>query len=155
MTRHPELFSGLTDADATALEARGSRLTLEPGQVLFRIGDDATHLYVIEHGAMELRMPMQVEGHDEEVRIEDCVAGQTLGWSTLVPPHRFTLEATARLRTELLAFPRDLLLAYFTTRPEVGYVVLRNIAAVLGQRLQVFQAMWVREMQHIVDLTHD
>lgn len=154
MTRHPDLLAGLSDADATALEARGSHLTLEPGQVLFRIGDDATHLYVIERGAIELRMPMQVEGHGEDVRIEDCAAGHTLGWSTLVPPHRFTLKATAREHTEVLAFPRDMLLAYFTSRPDVGYVVLRNIAAVLGQRLQVFQAMWVREMQHIVDLTH-
>ena len=154
MTPHPELFSGLSDSDATALEARGSRLTLEPGQVLFRIGDDATRLYIVVHGVIELRMPMQVDGHDEDVRIEDCAAGQTLGWSTLVPPHRFTLKAEARQPTELLAFPRDMLLAYFTSRPDVGYVVLGNIAAVLGQRLQVFQTMWVREVQHVVDLTH-
>jgi CRP/FNR family transcriptional regulator, cyclic AMP receptor protein len=154
MTRHPELFAGLSDASATALEALGSRISLAPGHVLFRIGDDASHLYVIERGAIELRMPMQVEGHDEDVRIEECPAGHTLGWSTLVPPHRFTLEASARLHTELLAFPRDALLAYFSSHPDVGYVVLRNIAAVLGQRLQVFQAMWVRQMQHIVDLTN-
>ena len=154
MTPHPELFSGLSDSDATALEARGSRLTLEPGQVLFRIGDDATRLYIVAHGVMELRMPMQVDGHDEDVRIEDCTAGHTLGWSTLVPPHRFTLKAEARQPTELLAFPRDMLRAYFTSRPDVGYVVLGNIAAVLGQRLQVFQTMWVREVQHVVDLTH-
>ena len=154
MTRHPELFSGLTDADATALEALGSRLALEAGQVLFRIGDDATHIYVVQSGTIELRMPMQVEGHDEDVCIEDCAAGHLLGWSTLVPPHRFTLGATARLHTELLALPREVLLAYFASRPDVGYPVMRNVAAVLGQRLQVFQAMWAREMQHIVDLTH-
>ena len=154
MTRHPELFSGLSDADATALEDCGSRITLEPGHVLFRIGDDASQLYVIERGVIELRMPMQIEGRDENVRIEECLAGHTLGWSTLVPPHRFTLEATARGQTDLLAFPRDVLLSHFSQRPDVGYVVLRNIAAVLGQRLQVFQAMWVRQMQHIVDLAH-
>lgn len=154
MNRYPELFSGLADTDAADLVRLGSRLSLEPGQLLFRIGDDATHLYVIEHGAIELRMPMQVDGHDEEVRIEDCLAGHTLGWSTIVPPHRFTLKAAAREHTALLAFPRDGLLAHFASHPAVGYVVLRNIAAVLGQRLQVFQAMWVRQMQHIVDLTH-
>jgi CRP/FNR family cyclic AMP-dependent transcriptional regulator len=154
MSRYPELFSGLSDPEATALAGLGSRVALDPGQLLFRIGDDASHLYVIEHGAMELRMPMQVGGHDEDVRIEDCLAGHTLGWSTLVPPHRFTLKASAREHTVLLAFPRETLLAHFAAHPTVGYVVLRNIAAVLGQRLQVFQAMWVRQMQHLVDLTH-
>ena len=154
MTPHPVLFSGLSDADALAIEARGSRLSLAPGNVLFRIGDEATHLYVVQQGTIELRMPMQVGGREEDVRIEECGVGDSLGWSTLVPPHRFTLKATARQSTELLAFPRDMLLSYFTSRSDVGYVVMRNIAALLGQRLQVIQAMWVREMQHIVDLTH-
>jgi len=154
MSRHPELFSGLAEADATSLAQLGSRVVLEPGQLLFRIGDEATQLYVVERGAMELRMPMQVEGQEEDVRIEDCLPGDTLGWSTLVPPHRFTLTATARQHAELTAFARDALLAHFASHPAAGYVVLGNIAAVLGQRLQVFQAMWVRQMQHIVDLTH-
>jgi hypothetical protein len=27
-----------------------------------------------------------------------------------------------------------------------------NLASVIGQRLQVFQAMWLREMQRVVEL---
>ena len=34
----------------------------------------------------------------------------------------------------------------------VGYVVMRNVAAVTGHRLQVFQAMWLREIQRTVAL---
>lgn len=154
MTRHAEFFAGLADDDVTALAALGSRIVLEPGETLFRIGDDAAHLYLIQQGVIELAMPMQVEGHEENVRIEQCTAGQALGWSTLVPPHRFTLAASAAQRTELLSFPRERLLAHFASHPEVGYAVLRNVAAMLGQRLQVFQAMWLREMQHVVDMTH-
>lgn len=154
MNRHAEFFAGLTDDDVTALLALGSTVVLGPGDVLFRIGDDATHLYLVQQGAIELAMPIQVEGHPEDVRVEQCLAGQALGWSTLVPPHRFTLKGSARQRTELVALPRAALLAHFDRRPDVGYAVLRNVAAMLGQRLQVFQAMWLREMQHVVDMSH-
>lgn len=154
MTPHPDLFAGLSDTDAAAIVARGSRMRLDSGNVLFRIGDEATHLYVVERGAIELRMPLQLRGQAEDVRIEECGPGHALGWSTLVPPHRFVLKATARQPTDLLVFPRDMLLPYFTSRPDVGYVVMRNVATLLGRRLQVIQAMWAREMQHILDLTH-
>lgn len=154
MTAHADLFAGLPASEVEMLTALGSRVVLQSGAVLFRIGDDATHLHVVERGAVALTMPMQVEGRHEDVRVDECLPGHTLGWSTLVPPHRFTLKATARQQTEVLTLPRDVLLAHFTRRPEVGYVVMQNLAAVLGQRLQVFQAMWLREMQHGVDLSH-
>jgi CRP-like cAMP-binding protein len=154
MTARIELFEGLSDPDVADLRSLASRVTLQPGEVLFRIGNEADHLYLIEDGLIELTMPLQVGGRDEKVRIEERRAGQTLGWSTLVPPHRFTLDANAPLTTSLLAFPRDMLLAHFAGRPAVGYVVLRNVAVLVGQRLQVLQAMWLRQMQHMVNLTH-
>ena len=44
-------------------------------------------------------------GREEDVLIEEREAGQTLGWSALIPPHRFTLKATAPLDTDVLALP--------------------------------------------------
>lgn len=150
MLPHIELFTGLSEGDVTALRAVASRVTLDAGAVLFRIGDDAVHLYLVEQGQVDLAMPIKVGGREEDVRIDERRAGQTLGWSTLVPPHRFTLSATAPVASVLLAFPRASLLNYFAARPDVGYVVLRNVAAAVGQRLQVFQAMWLRQVQHMV-----
>ena len=154
MTRQPELYAGLSEADTAALTAIASTIRVDAGDVLFRIGDPAASLYLVENGRIELSMPMQVAGHDEEVRVEERSTGQTLGWSTLVPPHRFILNATAAVTTDLLAFPRDTLLAHFAARPDVGYVVLGNVAAIVGQRLQVFQTMWLRQMQRMVNLSH-
>ena len=58
------------------------------------------------------------------------------------------------MSTELLAFSREKLLSHFATRPRVGYVLSQNVAMIVGQRLQVFQAMWLRQMQRMVNLTH-
>lgn len=154
MTRETELFAGLAAEDVAALTALASRIPLEAGAVLFRIGHDATSLYLVEDGLIELTMPMHVGGRDENVCVDERLTGQALGWSTLVPPHRFTLDATARVASRLLAIPRDRLLAYFTERPDVGFVVLRNVAAIIGQRLQVSQAMWLRQVQHMVNHAH-
>jgi hypothetical protein len=79
------------------------------------------------------------------------MAGETLGWSGLIPPHRFTLKATAPVEGELLTFERRALLEHFAANPTIGYMVTRNVAAVIGHRLGVFQAMWLREMQRVVD----
>jgi hypothetical protein len=99
-----------------------------------------------------LTLPLRVAGRDEHVLIEERQAGQALGWSALIPPHRFTLKAAAPLETEVLAFPRAALLSHFATRPAVGYQVVLNVAAVMGHRLQVLQAMWLRQVQHMVEL---
>lgn len=154
MTPEIGLFAGLPDQDIAALTALASRMPLEAGGILFRIGQEAVSLYLVEDGLIELTMPMQVGGRGGNVCVDERLTGHALGWSTLVPPHRFTLDATARVATTLLVFPRDRLLAYFAERPDVGYAVLRNVAAIVGQRLQVSQAMWLRQMQLMVNQVH-
>jgi CRP-like cAMP-binding protein len=154
MTPQPDLLSGLDERETADVRALGLPIRLEAGEVLFRLGAEATSLYVIQSGLVTLTMPMQVGGREEDVRIEERLPGQTLGWSTLIPPHRFTLTAKAAVASELLAFPRARLLAHFESHPTVGYTVSRNVAALVGQRLQVFQAMWLRQMQHMVNSAH-
>jgi len=99
-------------------------------------------------------LPMRVLDREESVLVEERGTGQALGWSALTPPHRFTLTATALVETEVLALPRTALFALFEARPHVGYIVARNVAAIIGQRLEIFQAMWLREMQRVVKLTY-
>jgi CRP-like cAMP-binding protein len=148
----PELLAGLTPGDAADVLALGSRVSLAVGEVLFNLGDVADRLFVVERGRIDLSLPMQVRGQESDVLVEERLPGQALGWSALIPPHRFTLKAVAPLETLLLAFPRSALVEHFTARPLVGYTVTRNVAAIVGQRLQVFEAMWLREMQRVVQL---
>jgi CRP/FNR family cyclic AMP-dependent transcriptional regulator len=147
-----DLVKDLPEADAAAVLALGSRSRIPSGGELFKLGAEAANLYVIERGRIALTLPLQVEGREEDILVEERLPGQTVGWSALIPPHRFTLKATAQLETEVLAFSRDALQGYFARHPLVGYVMTHNLASVVGQRLQVFQAMWLREMQRVVEL---
>ncbi len=150
---YPDLLKSIPAAAADAVLALGRTLTLASGAVLFELGADADHLYVIIRGRVNLTLPMQVYGREQDILVEERVAGQTLGWSALIPPHRFTLKATAQIDTELLAFRRAELLGHLDAHPEVGYAVVGNVAATVGQRLQVFQAMWLREMKRVLELS--
>ena len=148
----PDLLKGLTPADAAGVMALGTRRQLAGGAVLFDIGTEATHLFFVERGCVNLTMPIQVGQRQEDVKVEQRGPGQMLGWSALIPPHRFTLKATAPLETELIALPRQVLVSHFAAHPAVGHVVISNLATIIGQRLQVLQAMWLREMQRVIEM---
>jgi len=149
----PHLFAGLTDDQAAEVVALGSRQTLAAGERLFDLGEAAESLFVLQGGRIALSLPMKVQGVEKDVLIEERMPGEAFGWSALVPPHRFTLKASASMESDVLALPRVALLDHFEARPEVGYAVTRDVAAIVGQRLQVLQAMWLREMQRVVELS--
>jgi CRP-like cAMP-binding protein len=146
-----ELALGLSEEDAAALLALGTAQSLDPGELLFRMGSAADAIYAVERGRIALTLPLRIRDGEEEIVVEEKQAGETVGWSGLVPPHRFTLNATAAVASEVRVFTRDALARYFGSEPAVGRVVTANVAAVIGHRLQVFQTMWVREMQRAVE----
>lgn len=147
----PDLFEDMPDGQVAQALALGSRIHLRGGDALFSLGDPADRIFIIERGRIRLTLPMQVRGKEEDVMVEERSPGQTVGWSALIPPYRFTLKATAPLETELIALSRQTLRELFEAQPEMGYTVTLNLAAVMGQRLQLFQAMWLREMQRTVE----
>jgi len=149
-----EILNGLSSEEAASLMALAVRISVPKGGVLFPLGEYADRVFVVESGCISLTLPMQIRGNLEDVMIEERMAGETVGWSGLIPPHRFTLKASAPSEASLLALPRVALLEHFAANPAVAARVTRNIAAVIGHRLQVFQAMWLREMQRTIDVRY-
>ncbi|HTS28428.1 MAG TPA: cyclic nucleotide-binding domain-containing protein [Bryobacteraceae bacterium] len=149
---HGDLLTGLPQEEAERVLALGKRTVLTSGAELFHLGDAADCIYLVVRGRLRLTLPMQVRGKEEDVLVEERSSGQTVGWSALIPPYRFTLTATAPLETEVMALPRSALNGYFGAHPDTGYAVSLNLSSVIGQRLQLFQAMWLREVQRMVEL---
>ncbi len=150
--RNADLFKGLASADADRLLALGKRMLLTSGAELFHLGDAADRIFVVARGRIRLTLPIQVRNREENVLVEECSPGQTVGWSGLIPPYRFTLTASAPLETEVIAFSREGLHRDFAAHPDTAHSFSLNLATVIGQRLQLFQAMWLREIQRLVEL---
>src|SRR5947207_12540437 len=127
-----DLLQGLGQPEAERLLALGKRMLLTSGAELFHLRDVADSIYLVARGRIRLTLPMQVRGREEPVLVEERTPGQTVGWSALIPPYRFTLTASAPLDTEVVTLSRAALRAHFTSHPEVGQTVLLNLAAVVG-----------------------
>jgi len=146
-----ELLRDLGPQAATAVLSLATPVILSAGEVLFDLGDDADRLFLIERGRVSLTLPMKVQGRVVDVLVEEKAGGEVVGWSAIIPPHRFTLKAAAAVETSLLAIPRERLLARLAAEPTLGYSLTRAVSRIMGQRLQLFQAMWLRQMQRLLE----
>ncbi len=147
-----ELLNGLTSAEVEQAMDLGDRLIVPGGTSLFRLGDPADRLFLTVRGRLRLTLPMQVRGQEENILVEERTAGQTVGWSALIPPYLFTLTATALVETEVIALPRKVLSEYFAACPTAGCKIALNLAVVIGHRLHLSQTMWLREIQRTVEV---
>jgi CRP-like cAMP-binding protein len=146
-----ELLTGLSLSEIEQVMALGRTITVPSGGSLFKLGDSADRIFLLERGRIHLTLPMQVRGREEEILVEEKSPGQTVGWSALIPPHRFTLSARAPLTTEVTALPREQLQQYLESSPRTAYKISSNLALVIGRRLQLLQTMWLREMQRTIE----
>ena len=102
-----EFLNGLSSAEAEQALSLGTRVIVPSGTSLFKLGDTADRLFLVERGRIKLTLPMWVRGREENIFVEERGPGQAVGWSALIPPYRFTLTATATLyEAEVTALPR-------------------------------------------------
>ena len=111
-----ELLNGWSAPEVDQILGLGMNRTVPSGGSLFLLGDPADRIFLTVRGRIRLTLPMQLRGREEEILIEEKSPGQTVGWSALIPPHRFTLSARAPLETEVIALPREALRAYLKPR---------------------------------------
>lgn len=147
-----ELMNGLASAEVEQVLGLGTTLSAPAGTTLFRLGEAADRLFLTTRGRIRLTLPLQIRGHEENILTEEISAGQTVGWSAVIPPCVFTLTATTLLESELIVLPREALQAFSIAHPAAGCKIAQNLAFVIGHRLQLFQTMWLREMQRTVEL---
>ncbi len=145
-----ELFRGIESGPLERLLALGRRAMVPSGTVLFKLGDPATILYVVAHGRVALSLPIEIRGASQGITVEEHGQGDVVGWSALVPPNRSTFSARTLIDSDLLHLPAAALQPALTAEPAVGLRLMTNLAAVVGRRMHLVQAMWLRELQRMV-----
>jgi len=141
--RQSELFSGLTPEQVEQIVALGKEVVYNTGGVIIRAGDlsDAV-MYVICSGMVEVDVSQDaISDAPRSPRVSYLVRlgqGQVFGEMALVD--RGVRSATVLCvedGTVLYAIPHQAFLALCDSDCDIGYVVMRNIAADLSFKLRL------------------
>ena len=89
LPQHP-FFTGLPEPVVALVAGCAVNVHFRPGQHLFHEGEPADTFYVIRHGrvSLEVRAPA-----GSPVVVDSAHAEDVVGWSWLVPPHRWLFDA--------------------------------------------------------------
>jgi toluene monooxygenase system ferredoxin subunit len=135
------LFAGLGDDQLSGLQrCCGESVSLEAGARVFAEADLAESLYVVVGGRVALRFDLPGRDTDPARTLMSVEPGGVVGWSALVPLHRYTLSAyVVDGPCQLLRFRRAELLASLDRDPAVGYVVMKNLVGLVADRFLAFE----------------
>jgi len=131
------LFKGLAPDEAEAFINRCEKRVYPDHTVLFKEMTEATTLYLLLEGEVELKFIMPAQKGEAVLAIRK--PGDAIGWSSLVPPHQYTFSGVCNGRVTLLQIDRGSMQAVFATNYHLGYIFMRNIAALSGDRLHRVQ----------------
>lgn len=129
---HP-FFSTMPLASLRRVATHAYRADFTHGETIFREGAVADRFFLIRRGLVRLDMEIAGPG---PVELQTLGADAALGWSWLVPPHRWHLSATALDRTSMLAFDATTLRSLMAADPVLGYELTKRLTAVMFERLE-------------------
>ena len=127
------LFAGMGSDRLELLAGCASNVRFEPGEVLFRQGDEANSFYVIRSGTVALETFVPAGGG---MTIETIGGGEVVGWSWLFPPYRWHFDARALAQVRATSIDGACLRGKCDDDPALGYDLMRRFAQVMIERLQ-------------------
>lgn len=125
-------FAGIGPDHLAFLVSCAVPRTVDDGEVLFRFGDPAAYFYLLRSGCITLEVAA-LEGPPLE--LQSLRDGAVLGWSWLIPPYRWSFQARAEARCEMLEFDGKQVLARCESDPAFGYTMLKRFSGLMSERL--------------------
>jgi CRP/FNR family transcriptional regulator, cyclic AMP receptor protein len=129
---HPFL-AGLPASTLGLIQGAATVRIFAIGEYLFREGEPAESFFLLDRGrvALETHAP----GRPAHL-LESVGPGGVVGWSWLVPPHRWFFDGRVLDDVSAVVVDGVLLRAALDEHPDAGYEVLQRVTHVLYERLQ-------------------
>jgi CRP-like cAMP-binding protein len=132
LARHP-FFAGLEPEYLQLLLSCASNVRFDAGQYLFREGGDADHFYLIRHGKVAIQIFTGAEG---SITVETLGEGEMLGYSWLIPPHRWSFDGLAVELVRAVALDGKCLREKCDQNHDLGYELIKRFSRVMAKRLE-------------------
>ena len=142
--RRTDIFYDLTGAQLEMLASICEERVVKLGDIIFEENNQGEEMFVIARGAVEILVDPSIVGGpgakkrgSMPVTIATLRTGQTFGEIALVDQGLRTASARcAETETQLLGIQRNKFMKLCDTYPEMGYRVMRNIAADLAFKIR-------------------
>lgn len=126
-------FTGLTDDQLAQVAGCARLLHVPDGMYLAREGEPADSFFVVRSGRVALELHRPGAGSP---RLDVVHPGDVVGWSWLVPPYRWFLDARAVGEVSVLAVDAACLRSRCDDDPALGFALLQRVTSVMYERLQ-------------------
>jgi NADP-reducing hydrogenase subunit HndB len=146
-----DVFNNLND-DQLSLLGQGCREKVyRNGDLLFKDGEDASQIWIVQEGRVDLRFDLPARETSEVTTFYSEWSGSTFGWSCFVPPFQYILSAYCASREcRVLQLDKEYLLALFEEDARMGYTLMTNITRVIRTRFQMMQCTYSFRMTKII-----
>ncbi|MBN1922328.1 MAG: cyclic nucleotide-binding domain-containing protein [Anaerolineae bacterium] len=132
--RSGTLFKDLNEIYLDLVLMVCEEVTYPAGGVIFRQGDPGDALYIIAAGAVDIVLEPQ-KTDDQQLVIASLEQLDTFGETILVEEGHRTATARCRIPSTLLRVPRERMVQLTNDYPEIGFRIMRSMAAELTQKL--------------------
>lgn len=132
IAKHPFLI-GVDPKFPAVIAERAREVEFQPNDIVFREGDSANCLYLIQSGKVVLESRT---GPNKNVPVQELQSGDALGWSWLFPPFTCHFQARALTPTRMIACDGGHLLVTCEDNHDFGYELMSRVAQVVIQRTQ-------------------
>ncbi len=140
MARTYRLLGELEPEQLRKLLPLAEQKTFHTGRVIFREGDQSSHLYLIVSGEVALENGTE----PEPVRVQTLRAGEAMGWSAITPGSITHFQARAITPVVAVAFSGAKIRTACDRDPEMGYVLMKRLLDVVTERLDATRLQLVR-----------
>lgn len=138
--RQADIFYELTPTQLELIASIGTEKTFQRGDLIFAEKTEGKELYVIANGEVEIDLDPALVGReatDTLFVIATLGRGQSFGEVALVDEGMRSAGARAAAHdTRLVVIPRDKLMLLCDTYPQLGYRLMRNLAADLAMKIR-------------------
>ena len=136
-----DIFDTFTETQLQLVAALCESQTYQTGDILLRENDQTTEMYVIARGGVEVIMNPTFVSDDvtegEMVVLTELRQGQVFGEVALVDQGmRSATIRVSQANTVLLRIARGRLMQLCDTYPELGYKLMKNLAADLAFKIR-------------------
>lgn len=135
-----DIFKGLDDVQLDLISAGCREKEYQNNHRLFTEGETADRVWIVMEGQVDLRFDLPGRPTSEENTIFSITAGNTLGWSSFVPPFQYKLSAYCATRScKILQIDKEFLLGLFEKDNRMGCRVISNLTGVASTHFHRLQ----------------